>query len=69
MYNLQTSNVALGLVGKYTMDDGALLKVNGGILGERERERECVCVCDREGGSRGEGKLLRIHGQCYQIAT
>ena len=27
MYNLQTSNVALGLVGKYTMDDGAVMKV------------------------------------------
>lgn len=26
-YNLQTSNVALGLVGKYTLDDGAVLKV------------------------------------------
>jgi len=36
MYNLQTSNVALGLVGKYTMDDGAVLKAkvnNQGQIG------------------------------------
>ena len=26
-YNLQTSNVGLGIVGKYTLDDGAVLKV------------------------------------------
>ena len=32
MYNLQTSNVALGLVGKYTMDDGAVMKVSDGVL-------------------------------------
>ena len=37
MYNLQTSNVALGLVGKYTMDDGAILKVSTcDVLEERE---------------------------------
>ena len=27
MYNLQTSNVSLGLVGKYTTEDGAIMKV------------------------------------------
>lgn len=26
-YNLQTSNVGLGLVGKYVLDDGAYVKV------------------------------------------
>ena len=51
IYNLQTSNVVLGLVGKYTLDDGAVVKVQctctlergqgqGGREGERERERE-----------------------------
>ena len=30
MYNFQTSNVALGLVGKYTLEDGAVMKVGGG---------------------------------------
>lgn len=36
-YNLQTSNVGLGMVGKYTLDDGALLKVGMGVLGRGER--------------------------------
>lgn len=27
-YNLQTSNVGLGIVGKYTLDDGAIVKVS-----------------------------------------
>lgn len=31
-YNLQTSNVGLGFVGKYTLDDGAMLKVGRGFL-------------------------------------
>ncbi len=31
-YNLQTGNVSLGLGGKYTLEDGALLKVNGCTL-------------------------------------
>jgi hypothetical protein len=26
-YNLQTSNVGLGIVGKYTLDDDAVMKV------------------------------------------
>ena len=36
MYNLQTSNVALGLVGKYVMDDGAVMKVSELFDGWRE---------------------------------
>ena len=31
-YNLQTSNVSLGLVGKYTLDDGAVLKVRNVVI-------------------------------------
>ena len=27
-YNWQTSNVSLGMAGKYVMDDGAVMKVN-----------------------------------------
>ena len=32
-YNFQTSNVALGLAGKYTMEDGAQMKVRETRLG------------------------------------
>ena len=32
-YNFQTSNVALGLAGKYTMEDGAQMKVRETRIG------------------------------------
>ena len=31
-YNWQTSNVSLGLAGKYVMDDGAVMKVKESLL-------------------------------------
>ena len=44
-YNFQTSNVALGLAGKYTLEDGAQMKVRKTRLGIRLAHYEVVtCV-------------------------
>lgn len=41
-YNFQTSNVALGLAGKYTLEDGAQMKVRKTRLGIRLAHYEGV---------------------------
>ena len=41
-YNFQTSNVALGLAGKYTLEDGAQMKVRKTRLGVHLAHYEAV---------------------------